>query len=129
MTQFRVNLASIYSMVFPLMSEKVTKDSWHKSTTFAETPDGGDSKLLLDRVDLMCYKNPDLFDLGPLTHYFLRDKEEELFAEAVLQLPKVEAEIDKFFSQAAVIVEQMTGRLSSVASKILESSVSVCSYH
>ena len=35
------------------------------------------SKLLLDCVDFMRYVDPDLFDLGPLTHYFLRDDEEE----------------------------------------------------
>ena len=79
----------------------------------------------------MCYMDPDLFDLGLLTHYFLRDDEkEELFAEAVVQLPKVvvEAEIDEIFSQAAAIVEQTTRCSSPVTSKIPESSVSVCSY-
>ena len=33
------------------------------------------SKSLLDREDLTRYVDPDLFDLGPLTHYFLRDDE------------------------------------------------------
>ena len=45
-------------------------------------------------------------------------------------MPKVvvEAEIDEIFSQAAGIVEQTTRCSSPVASKIPESSVSVCSY-
>ena len=71
--------------------------------------------------------DPDLFDLGPLTHYSLKDnEEEELFAEAAVQLPKVvaEVEIDEIFRQAAALAEQMTGRLSPVASKIPESQVS-----
>ena len=40
------------------------------------------------------------------------DEEEELFAVAAVQLPKVvaEAEIDEIFSQAAVLAEQRTGR-------------------
>ena len=85
------------------------------------------SKSLLDSVDFTRYVDPDLFDLDPLTQYFLRDnEEEELFAEAAIQLPEVvvEAEIDEIFSQAAALAEQRTGRSSSVASKIPESSVS-----
>lgn len=40
------------------------------------------SKSLLDCVDFTHYMDPDLFNLGSLTHYFLRDdEEEELFAE------------------------------------------------
>ena len=81
----------------------------------------------LDSVDFMRYMDPDLFDLDPLTQYFLRDNEkEELFAEAAIQLPKVvaEAEVDEIFSQAAALAEQRTGHSSPVASKILESSVS-----
>ena len=61
------------------------------------------SKSLLDSVGFMCYVDPDVFGLGPLTQYFLRDdEEEELFAEATIQLPRVvaEAEIDEIFSQA-----------------------------
>ena len=82
------------------------------------------SKLLWARVDLKCQVDPDLFHLGPLTHYSLKDdEEEELFAEAAVQLPKVvaEAEIDEIFRQAAALAEQTTGHLSPVASKIPES--------
>ena len=51
------------------------------------------SKSLFDSVDFTRYVDPDLFNLGPLTQYFLRDdEEEELFAEAAIQLPKVVAE-------------------------------------
>ena len=83
------------------------------------------SKSLLDRVDFTHYMDPDLFDLGPLTQYFLRDdEEEELFAEAAVQLPKVvaETESDEIFSQAAALAEQRTGCSFPVASKIPESS-------
>ena len=88
------------------------------------------SKSLL--VDLLRYVDPDLFNLGQLTHYFLRDdEEEELFVEAAVQQPKLdaEAEIDEIFSQATALAEQTTGHSPPVASKIPESSVSVCSYH
>ena len=77
-------------------------------------------KSLLDSVDFTRYMrmDPDLFDFGPLTLYFLRDNKEELFAEAAVQL------IDEIFSQTAVLAEQRTGRLSPAASEIPESSVS-----
>ena len=54
------------------------------------------NKSLLDKVDLTRYVDPNLFDLGLLTHYFSRD-DEELFAETAVQLLKVvaEAEIDE----------------------------------
>ena len=49
------------------------------------------SKSLLDNVDFTRYvrMDPDLFDFGPLTQYFLRDDEEELFAEAAVQLQRL----------------------------------------
>ena len=90
-------------MVFPLTSVKLIKaDSRHALLLKLEMCLV--SKSLLDSVDFTRYVDPDLFDLGLLTQYFLRDgEEEELFAEAAVQLPKVvaEAEIDEIFSQAA----------------------------
>ena len=91
-------------MVFLLTSVKLIKVDLRHALLLKLEMDEVVSKSSLDSVDFTCYVDPDLFDLGPLTQYFLRDnEEEELFAEAAVQLPKVvaEAEIDEIFSQAA----------------------------
>ena len=76
------------------------------------------SMSLWANLDLKCCVDPDRFDLDPVTHYFLRDDEEEsLFETAAKQLPKlvVDTEIDEIFSQAAWFVEQTpTGHSSAV---------------
>jgi len=109
-------------VVFPLTSVKLIKaDSRHALLLKLEM-DEVVSKSLLDSVDFMRYVDPDLFDLGPLTQYFLRDdEEEELFAEAAVQLPKVvaEAEIDEIFSQAAFNIVSACFLLYSAASSVL----------
>ena len=77
-------------------------------------------QVALDNLDLKRYVDPDRFDLGPVTHYFLRDDEEESFETAAEQLP--EMEIDEIFSQAVLCVE--TGHSSSDSFMIPESSAS-----
>ena len=47
-------------------------------------------QVALDNLDLKRYVDPDRFDLGPVTHYFLRDDEEESFETAAEQLPEME---------------------------------------
>ena len=75
-------------------------------------------QVAFGQLDLKRYVDPDRFDLGPVTHYFLRDDEEEsLFETAAEQLP--EMEIDEIFSQAVLCVE--TGHSSSDSFMIPES--------
>ena len=59
----------IYSMVFPLTSEKQTQDV-NPPLLLKRKMDEIVNKSLSDRVDLMHYVDPDLFDLGPLTPTF-----------------------------------------------------------